>query len=162
MRLVAAFGLGTIAYGVVTEIPRLTPPRGVGAGSRAAPVGLIVHRPGLLAVGTAPSSAGRAPDLVAYLSDGRIVIRSRSPLPVTVSVSDRHRQAVDYWTLQRRGQSRTQALISGRSYGYCFSQPSGQGYAATRGCGRLVVHRYLNGVRLPDGGAVETGLRVAR
>ena len=36
-------------------------------------------------------------------------------------------------------------------YGYCFSQAAGDGYAATRGCGSLIMRQILSGARPPDG-----------
>jgi hypothetical protein len=159
---ITAFGIGAMAYGAVYEIPRLTPRRGTSAGSQAAPAEQIVRRPGLLALGTSLTSAGRPAELVALVTAGRVLIRSRSSRPVAVSVSTVSGQAPRYWTRLRPGEARAQSLISGRSYSYCFSQPSGDGYAASRGCGHLVVHRYLGAARLPDGGAVRTGFSFMR
>jgi hypothetical protein len=162
LAIVAAFGLGAIAYGAADQIQRLTRDRGTAAGAQTAPAEQIVRRPGLLAVGTSAQSVGRASGLVAFLAAGRVVIRSRSSAPMTVSVRDGYGHPLMYWTRLTRGQGATQSLVSGRAYGFCFSQRSGGGYAASRGCGRIVVHRYFNGVRLPDGGAVKTGFRFAR
>lgn len=162
MWVVAAFGIGAVAYGAVTEIHRLTPKESTAAGSQSAPAEQIVHRPGLLAVGTSLTASGRPSELAAFLSRGRVVIRSQSSLPIIVTVSAGAGHAPRYWTRLARGNGRAQLLISGRSYGYCFSQPAGDGYAASRGCGHLVVHRSLNGERLPDGGAVKTSFRFVR
>jgi hypothetical protein len=108
----------------------------------------------VLAVVASLPSAGLAPHLLAFTPPGGVAIHSRSPVPVTVSVSAGHGRPIHYWRTLARGQSQGATLITGTSYGYCFAQVRGDGYAPTRACGRLVVHQTLYGVRLPDGSAL--------
>jgi hypothetical protein len=113
-----------------------------------------LERQKVLAVGYSVQASGRAPHLLAFGHAGGVVIDSLSPMPVTVSVSAGHGRAIRDWRTLALGQGQQATLITGTSYGYCFSQGRGRGYAPTRGCGTLIVHQSLNGVRLPDGAAV--------
>jgi hypothetical protein len=90
-----------------------------------------------------------------------ITIDSESPMPVVVSVSNGYRARLRPWTTLARGQSQGQALVTGRSYGYCFEQAAGAGYGSTRGCGTLVMHTFVNGVQVPDGQTVAMSVTFA-
>jgi hypothetical protein len=116
----------------------------------------------VLAIGYSVPRSGRAPHLLAFGHSGGVVIDSLSPMPVTVSVSAGHGRAIRYWRTLSPGRGQQATLITGTSYGYCFSQARGGGYAPTRGCGTLTVHQYLNGVRLPDGAAVPQAVTFVR
>lgn len=74
-------------------------------------------------------------------------------MPVEISFDSRHGQKLHEWTALQFGGSATQIIVTGRWYGYCFSQAAGDRYAATRGCAALILHMTLNGARLPDGDA---------
>jgi hypothetical protein len=92
--------------------------------------------------------------LIATVSHTTVRIRSRSPLPVVISANSGYRQSLRRWTALPLGGTAVRIVATGRRYGYCFSQAGGDGYAATRGCGTLVMHEYLNGTALPDGTAI--------
>lgn len=87
--------------------------------------------------------------MVTSLSD-RITIHSESPLPVNVSLSNGDRAPLRPWTTLVRGQAEPQTLVTGRSYGYCFEQEAGAGYSGSRGCGTLVMHSFVNDIRIPS------------
>lgn len=105
------------------------------------------------AVGASLPGQGRPPGLVASATHDWVTVRSRSPVPVTISVNRYGRPFRRWTTLKPRGTA-LRMILTGRPYGYCFAQPAGDGYAPTRGCGTLIMHSYVNGVRLPDGSAV--------
>jgi hypothetical protein len=116
----------------------------------------------LLAIGTSIPRTGQSPALVAETTSADVILRSASPAPVRVWVSDGYRTPLRYWRSLGRGQAAAEGIVSGRHYGYCFEQAAADGYAATRGCGTLVEHETLNGVRLPGGAAETTTFVVAR
>jgi hypothetical protein len=124
--------------------------RGAEAGPPVtAPRVLASHLPRtVLAVGTSLPEAGRKPDLLARTSPGEVIISSRSPAELQISVSDTYGHAPHSWTTMHSGDNRTAYLLTEHYYGYCFTQNRSQGFAATRGCGRLVIHQYLDGARL--------------
>jgi hypothetical protein len=140
---------------------RTSPP----AGSRTAPPVTGLRSPlqprKLLAIGTSLPGAGRPPQLLAFGQRGSVIVHSRSSMPMTVSVIDGYGSPIRYWQTLGPGQGHSTTLITGKAYGYCFSQKRGNGYAATRGCGTLVMHQYLNGVRLPDGAALPEDITFA-
>lgn len=114
-----------------------------------------------LAIGTSLPGTGQAPGLSAFAGPEGVIVHSRSPMPLTVSVSTGYGSVMRRWQTLALGQHQDAALVTGESYGYCFTQSRGDGYAATRGCGTLVVHQDLNGVRVPDGGALQEQIRFA-
>jgi hypothetical protein len=130
---------------------------GQGSGS-----GNTIFGPGkLLAIGTSAPLEEASPQLIAFSAPSGITIRSHSTMPVTVAISNGYGAPLEPWQSFGPDQDSSQTLITGRSYGYCFSQPSGAGYAGARGCGTLVMHTYLNGIQVPDGSpvAINVGFR---
>jgi hypothetical protein len=75
-------------------------------------------------------------------------------MPVAISFNSGYGHPLRRWLALRVGETVERAVATGTRYGFCFSQPAGHGYAATRACGTLLVHQRLNGVTLPDGPAV--------
>lgn len=114
-----------------------------------------------LAIGTSLPGTGQAPGLSALTGPEGVIVHSRSPVPLAVSVSTGYGSVIRRWKTLTPGQRLDATLVTGKSYGYCFSQNRGDGYAATRGCGTLVVHQDLNGVQVPDGGALQEEIRFA-
>jgi hypothetical protein len=112
--------------------------------------------------GTSLPGPGRTPRLLVFSDSGHLTVRSMSPMPVVVSVSDGYAHPMRYLMTLLRGQDRAQTVVTGRWYGYCFSQGAGAGYAATRGCASMNLHEYLNGARLPDGAAATRNFGFAR
>jgi hypothetical protein len=113
-----------------------------------------------LAIGTSLPGTGQAPDLSALAGPEGVIVHTLSPMPLTVSVSTGYGNLIRRWQTLTPGQHHDATLVTGKSYGYCFSQSRGDGYAATRGCGTLVVHQDLNGVQVPDGGALQEEIRL--
>jgi hypothetical protein len=72
---------------------------------------------------------------------------------VEIAFDSRHGQRLHEWAILPFGGRATQIIVTGRWYGYCFSQAAGDTHAATRGCAALILHMTLNGARLPDGAA---------
>jgi hypothetical protein len=110
----------------------------------------------LLASGTSTPGLGATTQLLAFAHPGGVTVWTRSPTPLTIAVSTSYGQPVRVWKTLVRGELVGTVLVTGRRYGYCFSQPVGGGYAPTRGCGTLVEHEYLNGAQLPDGAGINT------
>jgi hypothetical protein len=115
-----------------------------------------------LATESRTSGAGRAPDLVVLGHGGSVDIVSDSPATVHVTVSDRYGHPLRPWTDFAPGHSVETGLVTGRRYGYCYSQRAASGYAATRACGSLTMHEYVNGARVPDGGTVQVTFTFTR
>jgi hypothetical protein len=115
-----------------------------------------------LATASRTSGAGRAPDLVVLGHGGSINIVSASPAIVRVAVSDRYGHPLRPWTSLAPGHSVETGLVTGRKYGYCYSQLDDSGYAATQACGNLTMHQYINGARAPDGGTVQVTFTFTR
>lgn len=109
-----------------------------------------------LASGVSMPGPGASAELVAFAHPGGVTVWTRSPMPLDIAVSAGYGQPVGRWTTLVRGKLAGTVLVTGRRYGYCFSQAAGGGYAAARGCGTLVVHQYLNGAQLPDGAGITT------
>ncbi len=82
-------------------------------------------------------------------------------MPVSIDVSDGYGAPLRRWQTLAPGQSQAQTIVTGRSYGYCFTQAASAGYAQTRGCGTLVMHSFINGVEIPDDGAITTTVTFA-
>jgi hypothetical protein len=115
-----------------------------------------------LAMASPTSGAGRAADLVVLGRGGSIDIVSHSPTIVHVALSDRYGHPLRPWTEFAPGHSVETELVTGRQYGYCYSQPAADGYAATQACGNLTMHQYINGARAPDGGTVQVTFTFTR
>lgn len=115
-----------------------------------------------LATASPTSGAGRAPDLVVLGHGGSVDIVSDSPATVHVAVSDRYGHPLRLWTDLAPGHSVETGLVTGRKYGYCYSQPAANGYTATQACGSLTMHQYINGARAPDGGTVQVTFTFTR
>jgi hypothetical protein len=150
---VAVIAIGLIAplsHQPVTSVPpAVAPPV---PGSPTPEAGTIAGK--TLAIGGPPVPGGRSAGLVVTTSPDRITIHSGSPMPVIVSLSNGYGAPLRPWATLARGQAQGQTLVTGRSYGYCFEQAAGHGYGGTRGCGTLVMHRFVNGVQVPDGATV--------
>jgi hypothetical protein len=114
----------------------------------------------VLAVGTSMPGTGKAPRLEALDSGGPdgvlVTIKSSSPAPVSIAVSAGPGEPVRPWRSLTAGESDGESVVIGRRYGYCFTQAAAAAYAASRGCGILITHQTLDGVRVPDGGAATT------
>lgn len=124
------------------------------------PQGTTTAFGGTLAIGTALPGTGRPPNLMAVTGHGplesTVSIRSASPAPVSIYISNAPGEQIRAWRTLAFGQSVGQSVITGRRYGYCFAQAAADGYAATRGCGTMSVYQTLNGARLPNGAATTT------
>ncbi len=107
-------------------------------------------------------NAGAAPRLAAYAQGTQITIKSRSPSPVSISISDGYGTPFRYWRSLKPGDLLSATVITKRSYGYCFAQAADAGYAATRACGRLITWSYLNGVETPGGEPIAETVAFAR
>ena len=116
----------------------------------------------MLARGVSAPSAGKAPKLLAVAHGTSIKISSHSPEPVSVSVSNGRGNPFHHWGTLRTGAFGSQGIVTERSYGYCFAQPAGAGYAATRACGTLIMHSYVNGVPTPGGEDVQLTISFVR
>jgi len=125
------------------QVPAATGTPPAGGSSQAAPA----------AASTFASSApaGGSPQLTVVAQGSTVTIRSTSMMPVTVSVSDGYGHALRSWYAFNPGDSRTEVVVTGRSYGYCFQQDAGDGYPQARACGSIIEHTLMNGVRIPDG-----------
>jgi hypothetical protein len=121
-------------------------------------------RPGplVLARGLSLPGTGTSPLLIAVADHDEVTIKSRSPLPVVISVQPGYGQPLRHWRTLASGGTVVKVVATGKRYGYCFSQPAGEGYAATRACGALVMHEYFDGSRLPDGAAISERFHLVR
>jgi hypothetical protein len=108
-----------------------------------------------LATASPTSGAGLAPDLVVLGHGGSVDIVSHSPATVHVTVSDHYGHPLRPWTDFAPGHSVVAGLVTGREYGYCYSQAAADGYATAQACGSLTMHQYINGAKAPDGGTVQ-------
>jgi hypothetical protein len=135
-------------------------PRVTTAGAHRPPVTQLVSRSRphtfTLARGVAMPGSGHSPVLVAIATSGRIEVHSRSRAPVNISISDGYGRPMRHLATLRSGQALAQTIVTGRRYGFCFSQAAAAGFRATRACGGMVTHSYLNGAKLPDGAATST------
>jgi hypothetical protein len=104
-----------------------------------------------LAIGSSFPGHGRPAELIVTTYSNDALARSRSPMPLVISYASRYGRPLQPWTALKRGAAASRPLVTGKRYGFCFSQAAGDGYTATRGCGTLVVHQRFNGVQLPDG-----------
>ena len=104
-----------------------------------------------LAIGSSFPGHGRSADLIVTTYSNDALARSRSPMPLVIPYASRYGRALQALTVLRRATAASRPLVTGKRYGFCFSQAAGDGYTATRGCGTLVVHQRFNGVQLPDG-----------
>ncbi|MGH2902794.1 MAG: hypothetical protein ACRDK7_04315 [Solirubrobacteraceae bacterium] len=104
--------------------------------------------------------SGRSPQLQAFGLKSGIVVRSYSPMPVEITLSDGYGSAFTTLASLSSGQSTSQALVTGKRYGYCFSQESGAGFLGTRGCGTESWTQTLNGVSTPSGTPLTTSISV--
>lgn len=137
---------------VRTTPERLNPARPV----PARPADSLKSDVRVLAVGVSESGGGSPPLLVALARSSSVTIRSRSGMPLEISVNAGYGRPMRRWITLARGGTMVRTVKTGTPYGYCFSQSAGDGYAATRACGVVTMHQYLNGTRLPDGpGALE-------
>ena len=74
-------------------------------------------------------------------------------MPVSVSVNN-YGESLRHWTTFSPGQVQSMTMVTGKRYGFCFSQPSGEHYRNVSGCGALTMYQYVNGVRAPNGATV--------
>jgi hypothetical protein len=86
------------------------------------------------------------------------VIRSHSPMPVQVTVSNGYGSKFSSLATLRNGQSISHSLLTGKRYGYCFTQASDRGFQGTRGCGTDSWSVYVNGVKMPNGSPLTTSV----
>jgi hypothetical protein len=81
-------------------------------------------------------------------------------MPVQVAVSNGYGSTFSSFATLRNGQSVSQSLLTGKRYGYCFTQGSGGGFLGTRGCGTNTWSEYVNGVETPNGTPLTTSVSV--
>jgi hypothetical protein len=72
-------------------------------------------------------------------------------MPVQVTVSNGYGSKFSSFATLQNGQSVPQILLTGKRYGYCFTQASGRGFRGARGCGTDSWSEYVNGVTMPNG-----------
>ena len=101
---------------------------------------------------------GRSPQLQAFDYTSGVVIRSYSPMPVQVTVSNGYGSEFSSFATLQNGQSVSQSLLTGKRYGYCFTQAGGSGFQGARGCGTDSWSEYVNGVRMSKGSPLTTSV----
>jgi hypothetical protein len=116
------------------------------------------QRSSILATGEPVPGSGRSPELQAFGLKSGIVVRSYSPMPVEITLSDGYGSAFTPLATLSSGQSASQSLVTGTRYGYCFTQGSGDGFLATRGCGTESWTQTVNGVTVPSGSPLTTSI----
>jgi hypothetical protein len=118
----------------------------------------VQDRRWLLAIGQPLPGAGRSPRLQAFGYASGLVIRSYSPMPVQVTVSNGYGSKFSSFATLQNGHSVSQSLLTGKRYGYCFTQASGRGFQGARGCGTASWSEHVNGVEMPNGTPLTTSV----
>ena len=112
----------------------------------------------MLAIGQPLPGPGRSPQLHAFGYTSGIVVRSYSPMPVQLTVSNGYGSKFSSFATLQNGQSVSQSLLTGKRYGYCFTQASGRGFEGARGCGTASWSEYVNGVKMPNASPLTTSV----
>ena len=86
------------------------------------------------------------------------MVHSYSPMAVQVTVSNGYGSKFSSFATLQNGQSVSQSLLTGKRYGYCFTQASGRGFRGARGCGTVSWSEYVNGVTMPNGTPLTTSV----